>query len=354
MSSSSPYNKSDIERRILANFYTLLTPGESYPEDVIINNARIMAESTTQSLAFAYENLGEDLNPYTAEGIALDRAGQKVGINSRYTSTKAYADLSIIRDSNFPATILPKGTEFTISGKIFISIEDLAIDKDTLRVDAEEQGLLSIFATESSLVSPVVGFNTINKVLFFIDGRNNENDEEFRIRVLEAFYQPNFGNAAFYKTLLKSQFPTLEDSQIIFENSSLKSYPIFSKTTYPPYGVPDAPMLDTINLYLDSQKTFGIANTYTLASESIKLDVIITGLVPNTVETQTKVTTAINNYFNSIRRPGVSYIGSQLMQMILPLVSSIDDLIPSEVKNPPKNGSFYVLGTLTFKEVQGG
>ena len=354
MSSSSPYSREDIQRRILANFESLLIPGESYPEDAILNNARIMADSITQTISYAYENLGEDLNPYTAKGVALDRAGQKVGINTRYPSTKAYAELSIIRDTGFPAKILPAGTEFTLSGKIFKSVVDLAIDEDVLRVDSEVEGLLGIFATEASLVSPVVGFNTINTVLFFVDGRNSENDESYRIRVLEGFYQPNFGNAAFYNTILKKQFPNLEAAQVVSENSSLKAYPIFSKTTYPPYGVPDAPMLEAINDYLDSQKTFGIANTFTIAPEYSAEDITITALVPNTVETQKAVTTAIENYFNSIRKPGVAYVGSQLMQMILPLVSSIDDLIPSEVKTPPRNGTFYVLGAITFKEVQGG
>ena len=354
MSNSSLYNSNDIKRQVLAEFEKLLTPGESYPEDVVLNNADIIAKSLTQAIAFAYNNLGEDLDPYTALGIALDRAGQKVGINFRYPSTKAFADVTIIRDPNFPKSILPKGTEFTLEGKIFISTEDLPTTQSNLRIESEDDGLLAIYPTEASLISPIVGFETVNEVVFFVDGRNKENDEKFRVRVLEAFYQPNFGNAAFYNTLLKTQYPTLEDAQIISENTSLKAYPIFSNLTYPPYGVPTQDMLNEINSFLEEQKTFGISDTFTLSATPIILNIEISGLVPNTVETQKAITTAVTNYFNSIRRPGIPYIGSQLLQMILPSVSSIDALTPSELKQPSKNGEFYILGTLSFKEVKRG
>lgn len=352
MLNSSQYNSTTIKRQIVAEFEKHLTPGEYYPEDVVSNNADILAKSVTQAVAYAFNNLGEDLDPLTATEIALDRAGQKVGINSRYPSSKAFANINILRDPNFPAIILPAGTEFTLEGSIFISAVDLPIDKSNLRVEAEDNGLLAIYSTEASLISPIVGFETVHEVIFFIDGRDPENDEEFRVRVLEAFYQPNFGNAAFYKTLLKTQFPTLEDAQIVFVNTTLQAYPIFSSLTYPPYGVPNQAMLNEINIFLEEQKTFGISNTYTSSANPVVLDIEIAGLVPNTIETQTKITTSVHNYFNSIRRPGVPYIGSQLLQMILPSIDSIDSLTPSEVKNPTKNGDFFVLGTLSFKEVK--
>lgn len=352
MLNSSQYNISSIKNNITSEFEKLLSPGEYYPEDTIVNNADIMARSIVQALAFAYNNIGEDLDPWTALGSALDRAGQKVGINHRYPSSKSFADITIKQDPNFSSRILPKGTEFSLEGKIFISIEELTTNKNNLRVESKEEGLLAIYPTEASLINPIVGFETINEVVFFVDGRNNENDEEFRTRVLEAFYQPNFGNGAFYKTLLKTKYPSLEDAQIVFENTSLKAYPIFSNLTYPPYGIPNQAMLNEINTFLEEQKTFGISYTLTLAAKPISLDIEISGLIPNTIETQQAITTAITNYFNSIRKPGVPYIGSQLLQMILPSVSSIDDITPSELKQPTQNGDFYILGTLTFKEAK--
>ncbi|MGL5955405.1 MAG: baseplate J/gp47 family protein [Brevinema sp.] len=345
---SSKFSPQRFKLELLAQYEKTLAPGEYYPEDILQNTVNIMAIQAAQLASYAFNFLGADLDPEIATGTALDRCGQKVGINERYTATFSYAELIIVREEGYKPVVIPAGTEFSLDGIIFESTHDLAIDQQILRVRSIDIGSLNIMPREAVLVSPIVGITAISSITFYNQGRNTENDEEFRIRVLNAYYQPVFGD---YINQLQQEFTALQGGQQIYADSVLTIYPIFPSLTYPPYGIPDDSTMQAIQEQLSRLITFGISRCEVIAPSPVPLDITVMGLVPNTVEIRTQIIQVIRQYFESIRNPGANFVGWQMQQLIGNLAASINNITPSELKPPINNGEFFVLGNIHFIEV---
>lgn len=147
--------------------------------------------------------------PHTASGEWLDRHGEMRGV-SRKEAAKATGTLRFTRylPLSFDV-VIPKGTVCALSGEDpveYETTEDGVLTAGNLTVNVPAQAAAGGTAGNAAagrvttLVTQVTGVDYVTNPAAFSGGREREEDENYRTRVLEAYRDlPSGSNAAYYR-----------------------------------------------------------------------------------------------------------------------------------------------------------
>lgn len=147
--------------------------------------------------------------PDTAEGQWLDRHGNQRGV-PRQEGTHAVG--SIVFSRYLPLSfdvVIPKGTVCASSGELpveYETTEEAVLAAGSLTVSAAARAAAAgpggnlAAGRINTLVTPATGVNYVTNTVPFTGGRDREEDEAYRLRVLAAYREGSSGtNAAAYR-----------------------------------------------------------------------------------------------------------------------------------------------------------
>ncbi len=332
-----------------------LPPNVYLPEDTINNTISVFASAAYNTANYIKSDIASGVSPFLASGRNLEYIAGKVGLTGRLVSTRAKAGLIFTRDNNFAEAVLPKGTEIDIDGTVFTIDNDLGIGENKASAFSVEYGALGIQPAYATFLNPVRSFEEVIDIDYFSDGRNSENDEEFRARIIDYFKNPSFfPNEAGFQEIIISEFPSVRNIKAEEIDGTIYIYPICARELFPPYGIPDADTLGAVAEYLKSLNTFGIQTIEVKAPEYEGINIKIYSIRPDTVVIRKQITEYINQYFYSIQQPGIDFNPTDLINMLSAVVGlvSYNSFNPNYVINPSSNKKFFVLGSIEFLEGQ--
>ena len=165
------------------------------------------AAAQIQALEIQAEWVARQSFPQTAEGEMLDRHGEMRGI-TRLPAERATGTLrfSVSRAPSADLSIPAGSVCLTRSGEAFETCEEGVLQAGALSVDipsrAVEAGAAgNVAAGRIALMSPYpAGIERCTNPAAFTGGRDQEDDESLRSRVLSSYRRlPNGANAAFYE-----------------------------------------------------------------------------------------------------------------------------------------------------------
>jgi len=174
---------------------------------------RMYASAVEIGSLYAYNDwVKRQTFPQTAEGEALDNHAELRGIY-RDMGAKARGDITFYA-SNVAATnrTVPAGTVCqTQNGVLFTLLSDAVLLPGNLSVAGEcecnETGLIgnALAGTVTYFVTPPVGISRCENLAAFSGGREAENDESLRQRVINSYRLPiNGTNDAYYEMIAKA------------------------------------------------------------------------------------------------------------------------------------------------------
>lgn len=225
----------------------------------------IFAESTSNLDQLA-EDVYHSFNPQLATGVALSRLVQLNGIR-RIEGTYSTVTLRCVGSQG---TIIPAGSlvKSTATNATFETVEEANIpangEIDIAARSAVKGALLAPAGTLTKIDSPIFGWQTVTNLLDAAPGRNEETDEQLRLRRRASTSTP--GQAivdAMYGALTNipevRQAKVYENDQDVIDANGLPPHSIYCIVE----GGADADILDTIWL----KKTAGTTTHGTTAGQ---------------------------------------------------------------------------------------
>ena len=342
----------DLEVIIRSRIQKELAPNTFLSTDTINNTSSVLASAIYNATQYVKSNIASQVSPFLATGRNLEFIGLKYGVTSRFPSSQSFCTLSIKRDPNFPAQILAQGTKIDIEGSIFITEEDLALDQSIIKATSEEFGSLEIVPTYGTFENKLQSFEEVVTVEFFTDGKNSENDDEFRSRIINAMKNPLFyPNESGIQEEIKKNIPSVRGIKTEVNSGQIYIYPICQQDLFPPYGIPNKATLEQIQKFVDTIDTYGIRNIQVVTPETEVTDMILYSIRPDTVTVREQIIKLIEQYFNTISVPGTPYNGTDLRNIISSVVglASYNEMLPNSVIYP-SDKKFFILGKIEFLE----
>ena len=225
----------------------------------------VFAESQSNLDQLA-EDVYHSFNPQSATGVALSRLVQLNGIR-RIEGTYSTVTLRCVGSQG---TVIPAGSlvKSTATNATFETTEDAVIpasgEIDVAARSAVKGALLAPAGTLTKIDTPIFGWQTANNLLDAAPGRNEETDEQLRLRRRASTSTP--GQAivdAMYGALTNipevRQAKVYENDQDVIDANGLPPHSIYCIVE----GGADADILDTIWL----KKTAGTTTHGTTAGQ---------------------------------------------------------------------------------------
>ena len=217
--------------------------------------------------------------PQTAQGELLDLHGQLRGVTRREADwAQGFIRFSVdeVRDSPVP---IAEGTVCMTAGQLrFVTVEAGTIEAGQLytevKAKAVEAGAAGNAAAGSILimaVAPTAVSSCVNPEPFS-GGRDREDDESLRERILETYARlANGANAAYYKQAALS-FPQVVAAQVVPRSRGVGTVDIVAATQA---GVPDEKLLKSIREHIHDMREIAV-DVQVLAPTTVTVDVAIT------------------------------------------------------------------------------
>ena len=181
-------------------------------ESDIMLRLRVLAGEIYQERTYA-EYILRQMFPTTAMGEYLEAHAAQRGL-SRKNGTKAVGSLVFTAAEDLHDDILiPAGTEVCTTDQMLRFVTDsdtvLTTNAHTVNVNATAARIGSAYNVRVNsigiLVTPVIGIASVNNIVRFTGGTDDESDEQLRERVADSYRDiPNGANAAYYRSIALS------------------------------------------------------------------------------------------------------------------------------------------------------
>lgn len=251
----------------------------------------------TEKQCFPQSATGEYLDYHAAlRGVERKKAAAACG-TLRFSVSKAAGS----------ALTVPAGTVCMTAGLIrFETTEnaelpagELFVDVPAVAVETGEAGNAAAGTITSMAVAPV-GIETCTNPAAFAGGREDEEDEALRIRVLETYRRlSNGANAAFYKQKAMS-FEKVAAAAVMPRARGIGTVDVVIASQE---GVPEEALLEEVQACFDEVREIAV-DVQTLAPETLTVDVSVAVKVSGSYEEASVLETVKNvltGYFDGTR-----------------------------------------------------
>jgi uncharacterized phage protein gp47/JayE len=326
----------DMETRV-TNRVALLT------QAVLRILARVFAGA--MHILYGYlDQISRQLFVDQAETQYLDRHGTIWGITRK---AAAFAT-GTCRFSGTNGTNVPTGTgiitddgvefETTAGGTITGGYVDLAIQA----AEAGEDGNLDA-ATEMQLVSPITGVDSLALQGDTTGGEDEEEDADYRERILARIQEPPQGGAAHDYVAWQKEVEGVKNAWVFPQSRGAGTVGLYITATGPD-PVPSSTLKDDVKDYVDDRKPVTVT-TYMEGLEAgqkktVDFDIKID---PNTTAIQNQIDLNMTNHFDEIAAPGETLLISQIRDAIFS--SGVDNY---EITNIDVAGSPVSIDDIVF------
>ena len=210
--------------------------------------------------------------PQTATGEQLDRHGAQRGL-ARREASHAQGELTFSRYLALDFDlVIPAGTLCAAPGEEAVEYETLeegVLPAGELTVDIPAQAVLggsggnAAAGYISTLVTPVTGIDYVTNEAAFTGGRDPEEDEAYRARVLGAYQRcATTGNAGFYESAALA-VPGITTVQVVPRASGAGTVAVFA---WGEGAAPPAAVLEALEADLQAQREIGVTVTVAAAT----------------------------------------------------------------------------------------
>ena len=291
--------------------------------------------------------------PQTATGEALDKHGFLRGL-TRQAATKAEGKLrfsvQVAAGEDLP---IPKGTVGLTAGQVaFETVEEAVLSVDVLAqaVEAGPSGNTAAGLIRSMSVAPA-GIAACTNPAAFTGGREEEEDEAFRARILATYRQlPNGTNTAAYaqQTLAVEGVCAVN---VLPKKRGLGTVDVVITSAG---GVPETALVAQVQGVLEEQREIAV-DVKVMAPETVTVDLILSvkpkeGLLPGPVIDRVKA--ALRAWFDG------SLLGQDvLLAQIGQKIFAVDGVANYQIQGPVNDvtvgrGQLPVLGKLSVEELR--
>ena len=296
--------------------------------------------------------------PQTATGEALDKHGFLRGL-TRQAATKAEGKLrfsvQVAAGEDLP---IPKGTMGLTAGQVaFETVEEAVLSAGSLSVDVMAQaveagpsGNTAVGLIRTMSVAPA-GIAACTNPATFTGGREEEEDEAFRARILATYRQlPNGTNAAAYaqQTLAVEGVCAVN---VLPKKRGLGTVDVVITSAG---GVPGTALVEQVQGVLEEQREIAV-DVKVMAPETVTVDLILSvkpkeGLLPGPVIDRVKA--ALRAWFDG------SLLGQDvLLAQIGQKIFAVDGVANYQIQGPVNDvtvgrGQLPVLGKLSVEELR--
>lgn len=195
-----------MEKNTQSYFHNLMLENLANTEDKTPNS---FSYDITSSAAIVFEEMQRNIdnlflmfNVDNLEGVELERRVLQITGLRRKAPTKASGEVIVTGESG---TVIPKGSIFLAGLTEFVSLDEVIIDdsgQGVIMVEALEYGAVGDVVPRaiSRLKSPISGVVDIYNPTEFLNGYDEEVDEDLRERYYDKLQDPpKGGNPAHYK-----------------------------------------------------------------------------------------------------------------------------------------------------------
>ena len=300
----------------------------------------------------------EQCFPQTAEGDLLDLHGQLRGVTRReadYAQGIIRFSVDAARDNPVP---IAQGTVCMTAGQLrFVTVEAGTIEAGALYADVKAQaveagaagnvtaGTILIMAVAPTAVSACVNPEA------FAGGRDREDDESLRERILETYARlANGANAAYYKQTALS-FPDVVAAHVVPRSRGVGTVDVVVATQA---GVPEDDLLEEIGDHIQDMREIAV-DVQVLAPTTVTVNVAITVEAAEGVdgeEAADQTEAAVQGWFTG-ERLGQSVRLAELTALVFTLPEVANCTITAPAADVAVTGTqLPVLGTLTVTQAQ--
>ena len=256
--------------------------------------------------------------PQTAVGEQLDLHGAQRGVVRR----EAVKVTGVVSFSRYlPLSfdlVVPKGTVCATSGEPVVEYEtteeavleagDLTIDIPVEAVVAGSSGNAAA-GYVTTLVNAPVGINYAANEAAITGGKDPEEDEEFRRRVLEAYtLSSNGANADYYRQVAMSQ-KGITMVQVVPRVTGVGTVLVY---LWGEDAAPSQQLMNTVKEELDRQREIGV-NVTVMAAQKVTMNIPVKIKVAEEVDfdwAKEETIKAVEGYFNSLEIGDGFYLGA--------------------------------------------
>jgi len=200
--------------------------------------------------------------PQTAQGEYLDQHAALRGVSRQQAQRAEGVVRFTVREASKTGHMVPKGTVCMTAGMVrFETLEEGTIPAGgtwtEVRARAVEPGESGNVIADSVTVMAVapVGIFACTNPEAFAGGREEEDDEALRERVLETFRRlPNGANAAFYQQGAMN-FPEVAAVTVIPRPRGVGSVDVVAAT---PAGIPESGLLERLTSYFQARREIAV------------------------------------------------------------------------------------------------
>lgn len=291
--------------------------------------------------------------PQTARGEYLDRHGALRGVKRREAEPAAGVLRFYVEKAREEAVKVEAGTVcMTADQARFVTTRAGAVEAGTLyadiparAVEAGEQGNVAAGTVLNMAVAPTAISACVNPYAF-AGGRDREDDESLRARIMETFARlANGANAAYYK-LAALSFDEVVAAHVVPRSRGVGTVDVVIATEA---GVPDENLLRAVEEYIQAMREIAV-DVKVQAPETVPVEVELNvkaapGADAGSVAA--RVEEAVCGWFTGTRL-GQSVLTAQLNALVFALdgVENCTVVLPQTDVQVP-DGALPVLGGLT-------
>ncbi|HBZ09109.1 MAG TPA: hypothetical protein DEO65_04365 [Bacillus bacterium] len=279
--------------------------------------------------------------PQFAEGIFLDYHGEREGI-SRRAATYSTGTIEV---TGVSGTFIPAGTTLTTDEVDGVSIEyrtiaDATIDESgvvKIQIEALESGTRGNVPSNSikNLLEPVSGVHSITNVESTIGGYDEENDEEFRERILQTSRTRSFTGTKEDYIRWAKEIPGVGEVLVVPEWDGPGTVKVLIASSSGSVAAPELIKQVQTHIAPDGRDGGGLAPIGALVTvtgingKSINLSFAITLAEGYTTENVRKsIESSLSGYFGELEQGGlVRYMKIGAIIMTTPGVVDYDNLL---------------------------
>ena len=341
----------DIYQELMAQFCA--KTGLSAPEngDLAVRFYAVAAQLYTLYVQAEWTRM--QCFPQTARGEYLDRHGALRGVARR----EAEAAVGVLRfyvdGAREEAVPVEAGTVCMTAGQVrFVTTQAGAVEAGALyadiparAVEAGESGNVAAGTVLSMAVAPTAISACVNPGAF-AGGRDREEDESFRARIMETYARlANGANAAYYK-LAALSFDEVAAAHVIPRSRGVGTVDVVIATEA---GIPDSGLIRTVKEHIQSMREIAV-DVEVRGPETVPVDVEVTVKAApgaDAAVVAAKAEEALRGWFTG-ERLGRSVLTAQLTALVFALdgVENCAVVLP-QADVTVDEGALPVLGRLT-------
>ena len=302
----------------------------------------------TRRQCFPQTATGEELDKHAfLRGLTRNEAVRAAGTLRFSVGTAAQTDLPI-----------PQGTVCMTAGLVtFETTREAVLPAGKLSVDVPAQAVLpgsggnTPAGTIRTMAVAPTGVAACTNPAAFTGGRETEEDEELRARILASYQRlPNGANAAWYEQTAMSH-DGVAAAQAVGRARGIGTVDVYIATEA---GLPDSALLAAVQAELQEKREIAV-DVRALAPEVVTVDVTVEVAArenPGFTHVKAAVETAIAAFFSG-RQLGRALRLAELGHCIYQ-VEGVENyhLLTPAADLPAENGVLPVLGTLTVTELE--